>query len=316
MSTEAPNRDKIKIQTPTSLEGGEGEALLKKHLGRGIYVHNVSEVEGKGLEIALGNATPRDLSDCRDRNNVLKFVTVRDVCTLYAEATSSGYYVLDIPDRDDIVEKIREREDEILDRLDFSMAQAIYGHVYDLPDVRNQLNPILELLQWMRREGKISKARLNRAQQSENTNKYLTLLDDLGYVNAKGEMVESDEGLQSADLNEMDREEFGRKFLGDVVQRGYYTIRDQLELSMLGHYQKYAGAYYFDAVQLGDPELWLDTGKVTENLKNQYGEEQDELYVSSKLSELDRVGVLEREGEYVQAEGDVFDQVASETPPV
>lgn len=307
--------DRIKVQDPATIEGGQAEMKIKRHLGRGLYLHDVIELESGNLEIALGNVTPRDLSDCRQRDNVLKFVTIRDVYTIRGEPTGRGYYVIDLPDRSEIVAGIEDREQEILDKLDFSMAQAIYGHVYDLPNVRNQLNPILEILRWVRRE-RLSVERIRSAQRSANTDDYLTLLDNLDYVDIDGRTVVAGERLQAADLQEMDREEFGRTFFGDVVKRGYYTIRDKLDLSMLGHYQKYAGAYYYDAVQRGDRNLWLDTEAIAENMVEQYDERRDPLYIGSKLGELDRVGVLEQDGDFVRATQGVYEQVVRQTPTI
>ena len=316
MSVENSQHNRIKFQNPTSLEDGEEQQKIKNRLGRGVYVHGVSDIGDGELEIALGNATPRDLSDAREQNNVLKFVTIRNVCTLYAEETGSGYYTVELPDREEMVEQIEDREEEIVDKLDFSMAQAIYKDVYNLPDVRNQLNPVLELLQWMRREGTLSISRLDAAQNSGSTRKYLELLDDLGYIDIVDGTANAGELLQSADLQSMDREQFGREFLGDVVQRGYYNMRDNLKLSMLGHYQKYAGAYYFDALQLGDHDLWLDIDKIAENINRRYNSSEDPLRVRSKLADLSRIGVVNQDGDYVQGTEDTYNQLATQAPSV
>lgn len=305
----------LRVEDQAVLEGGEAEIRLKRQLGRGIYIHEVNELPDGDIEIVLGNVVPRNLSDCREQDKVLKFVTLRDVYTLRGEATN-GYYHIRLPERDEVLEGIEEREDEILDKLDYSMAQAIYANVYDLPDVRTQLNPILELLRWVRREGRTTQTRLVDAQRSEKTMAYLRMLENMGYVRRKNREIEAGERLQSADLNEMDREEFGRAFLGDVVQRGYYTIRDQFDMSMLGHYQKYAGAYYYDAIQRGEHGLWLDIETVQENLSDQFDERRDTLYIEEKLADLSNVDVVEQDGEFVRGTSDVFDQVMSQTPAI
>lgn len=305
----------LRVEDQAGLEGGEAEIRLKRQLGRGIYIHEVNELPDGDIEIVLGNVVPRDLSDCREQDNVLKFVTLRDVYTLRGENTN-GYYHIRLPERDAVLEGIKEREDEILDKLDYSMAQAIYANVYDLPDVRTQLNPILELLRWVRREGRTTQTRLVDAQRSEKTIAYLRMLENMGYVRREGRKIEAGKRLQSADLNEMDREKFGRAFLGDVVQRGYYTIRDQFDMSMLSHYQKYAGAYYYDAIQRGEHGLWLDIETVQENLFDQFDERRDTLYIEEKLADLSNVDVVEQDGEFVRGTSDVFNQVMSQTPAI
>lgn len=315
MSTaEASLDDPFKIQNPEALDGGIAETRLKRHLGRGVYVQEVTTLENGDLEITLGNTSPRDLSDCRDRDNVLKFITLRDVFTIRAEATGGGYYVVDLPTRGEVIEGTEQREEEILDKLDFSLAQAIYGKVYDLPKVRTQLNPILQILRWTRNQSNLTVARVDRNQRSGNSREYVDLLESFGYIDVVDGEIQQGERLQSADLHEYDWDEFGRKFLGDVVQRGYMTIRDELGISMLGHYQKYSGAYYYDAVQKGDADLWLDIDKIAENLWEFHGEEKDEFYLHDKLGELDSVDVINKDGDLVQANPSVYKMVASNTP--
>lgn len=304
----------IRVQNPEALQGGHAETRLKRHLGRGVYVHDVHELPNGNLEVSLGNASPRNLSDCRNHDNVLKFITLRDVYTIEAENTGQGIYLIDVPDRSDVIKGIDEREEEIKEKLDFSMAQAIYKHVYDLPAVRTQLNPILQILRAARNRRGLTVSRIDESQRSKNTREYVDLLRNFGYIKVEDREILPGERLQSADLNEYSWDEFGRKFLGDVVRRGYVTIRDELDLSMLGHYQKYSGAYYFDAVQRGKQDLWLDIDTVADNYEKLHGERRDRFYIQDKLGELASVGVIQKDGDFVRSDKDIYEQVAQGTP--
>lgn len=304
----------IRIQNPESLEGGYAELRLKRHLGQGIYVQKFEEIEDGELEISLGHAEPRDLSDCRDRDKVLKFITIQDVHTLRAKPGDSGHYILEIPEREAVFRGVKERENSIKDKLDFSMATAIYKNVYHLSGVRTQLNPILQILRWTRNRSSLPVSEVTDSQNTENSMEYIELLDTFGYIDVEDGIIREGIRLQSADLHEYGWNEFGEKFLGDVVTRGYFTIRDELGMSMLGHYQKYSSAYYFDAIQRGDQDLWLDIDRIQENLLNLHDERVEELYIHDKLGELDSVNVLEKDGEYVKANEDVYQQVAEQTP--
>lgn len=314
VSSNKSSNDAVRVQNPEALEGGRAETRLKRHLGRGVYVHDVHELQNGNLEVSLGNASPRDLSDCREQDNVLKFITLRDVYTIEAENTGQGVYLIDVPDRSDVVDGIDEREKEIKEKLDFSMAQAIYEHVYDLPAVRTQLNPILQILRSARNKRGLTVSRIDENQRSKNTLEYVDLLKNFGYIRIEEGEILPGERLQSADLNKYSWDEFGRKFLGDVVQRGYVTIRDELNLSMLGHYQKYSGAYYFDAVQRGKQDLWLDIDTIADNFEELHGERKDQFYLQDKLGELASVDVIEKDGDFVRSEKDIYEQVARGTP--
>lgn len=314
VTTETSPDDPFRVQNPEALQGGVAETRLKRHLGRGVYVHDIQELSNGNLEISLGNTSPRDMSDCRDHDNVLKFITLRDVHTIEAEDTGNGVYLIDVPDRSEVVKGIEDREEEVKDKLDFSMAQAIYEHVYDLPAVRTQLNPILQILRGARNRSDLTVSQINRNQRSDNTREYVELLENFGYIEVENGVIAPGVRLQSADLNEYDWDEFGRKFLGDVVQRGYVTIRDELGLNMLGHYQKYSGSYYYDAIQRGKEDLWLDIETIADNLEELHGERRDEFYLHNKLGELASVDVIEKDGDYVKSEEDIYEQVARGTP--
>jgi len=314
VTTNATPDEPLRVQNPERLQGGVAETRLKRHLGRGVYVHEVHELPNGNLEVSLGNVSPRELSDCREHDNVLKFITLRDVYTIEAEDTGKGVYLIDIPDREDVVDGIEERETEIKDKLDFSMAQAIYKHVYDLPAVRTQLNPILQILRAARNNRGLTVSKVNDNQRSGNTKEYIELLDNFGYIQVEDGVIKPGVRLQSADLNEYDWDEFGRKFLGDVVQRGYVTIRDEFDLSMLRHYQKYSGSYYYDAIQRGKEDLWLDIETIADNLEELHGERKEEFYLQDKLGELASVNVVKKEGDYVRSEKDIYEQVARGTP--
>ncbi|MDZ7731610.1 MAG: hypothetical protein U5K37_12910 [Natrialbaceae archaeon] len=56
---EHPSDDVLKFREPAALEGGLPEARLKRRLGRGIYVQEVTEQPTGDLVVVLGNATPR-----------------------------------------------------------------------------------------------------------------------------------------------------------------------------------------------------------------------------------------------------------------
>lgn len=314
VTTDTSPDEPFRVQNPEALQGGPAETRLKRHLGRGIYVHDVYELPNGNLEVSLGNVSPRDLSDCRVHDNVLKFITLRDVYTIEAENTGQGVYLINIPERSDVIEGIDEREEEIKEKLDFSMAQAIYKHVYDLPAVRTQLNPILQILRVARQRRGLTVSRMDRNQRSKNTREYVDLLKNFGYIKVEEGEILPGERLQAADLNEYSWDEFGREFLGDVVQRGYVTIRDELNLSMLGHYQKYSGAYYFDAIQRGKEDLWLDVSTVTDNYEELHGERKDQFYIQDKLNELASVDVIQKDGDFVRSEKDVYEQVAQGMP--
>jgi hypothetical protein len=314
MSIESPPSPdgKLKFGSKEQIEGRVSQ-LLKHKYGRGIYVHDQHETSAGDLVLTLGNSVPRNISDKKSEKNILKFVNVHNVFDIQAERTE-GHYLIELPDRDSVYGGFEERQDEILSQLDWSMAKAIYENVFDLPPVRNQLNSIIQILRWTREEPGITTNRINDTQRSNNTKEYLGVLEELGFLKIKDGEVYSGQKLKSADLQRKSGDAFVKAAIGNVVQEGYHILRDELDLRMLSHYPKFANAYYYDAIQLNDPELWLDIDTIQENLKEQWLTHKDELVIADKLRELDRAGVLEKDGEYVRSDSDVFKTVSQEAP--
>lgn len=309
-----PENNRIKFDSPEEIEGTV-EAQLKHRYGRGIFTHDVSETPSGDLVINLGNVIPKDLSDCREKDDVLKFVPVERIYQLHAERVN-GKYILQLPDREEIIEGFEDRQNEIVNQIDQTMARTIYQDISHFGEVHNQLTPIRQILHWVRTRSPIHIQKINKNQRSDQTLDYIDVLDRLGYVSVDDDgMVVADELLDALDLNEVQSENFSEVVLGDVIQRGYTILRDELDLRILSHYPTISGAYYFDAIQREDPELWLDLDAVLENVRTQWGNRFERLYIEEKLAQLSRVGVIEKDGDFVRANPDVYDTVNSSLHP-
>jgi hypothetical protein len=304
--------DKLKFTNSEQI-GTRVESLLKHRYGRGIYIHDSYETTDGDLVLSLGNSIPRNLSDRKEQDRVLKFVNIRDIYTLRAVKTE-GHYLIELPDRDDIYNSFVGRREEILDQMDWSMAKAIYENVFDLPPVRNQLNSILQILRWTGEEPGISVARISDIQRSSRSREYLEVLEELDFLRIEDGNVYAGKKLQEADLRRKSTDEFVKAAIGNVIQEGYHVLRERLDLRMLSHYPKYANAYYYDAIQRGSSDLWLDIDAIAENLEDKWQDRKDPLVIDEKLRDLARAGVLKKDGEFVQANPEVYQRVSQETP--
>lgn len=304
--------DKLKFRTREQVQSSV-EKQLKWEYGRGVYVEEVYETSEGNLVITLGNSIPRNLSDRRNEtDHVLKFVNVRNIYDLTAKKTENAYSI-ELPDREEIYRGFESRRKDIIEQLDFSMAKAIYENVFDLPPVRNQLNSIIQILRWAKEEPGISIERIDAIQRTSNTREYLSVLEELDFLKLENSEVYSGQKLQAANLERQTTDEFVKAAIGNVIQDGYHVLRERLDLRMLSHYPKYANAYYYDALQRQDSDLWLDVETISQNLEEQWFTREDELLIDEKLRDLDRAGVLEKDGSFVKAEETVFQQVNQET---
>lgn len=311
-STGSVNR--LRFQQREQIKRGQPASELKRRYGRGIYVTNISETMDSDLLISLGNSVPKDVSDSLEEDRVLQFINIRDIYTLRGEDTGEGFYTVDLPDRDEVHEGYLQRRQQIIDRLDWSMAKAIYEHVFELTPVKNQLNAIIQIVRWVHEESEIPLARLESAQGSDNTAEYVDVLSDLGFLTVNEGVVMEGEKMRETQLLDLDGEEYVKTVVGNIVKDGYNVLQDQLDLRMLSHYPKFCNAYYYDALQRQTPELHLDIDAITRNYERQYNEDIDSFVVNDKLNELAETNVIQKEGGYVQSNSEVYYRVAEESP--
>lgn len=285
------------------------EQRLRRRYTRGLFVQEYRDSSDGSVLIRLGFAYPRDVSDSRGTDNVMKFINIGGVETLRAKPTGEGHYSAPLPDRKTLHETFQTRRAEMLDRLDWTTAKTIFEQVYELDPVRNQLNSIVQIVKYLRKESPLSVERLNGIQGQANTMEYLRVLSDFDFVRIEDGSVSPGEKIEAVDAVCSSYEEYERQVVGQIIADAYHVLRDELDLRMLSHFPKYANAYYFSAIQKGDPELHLDTDAVRQNLASEWNDDVDPLVLDEKLEQLQSADVLERDGAFVTANDDVYEAV-------
>lgn len=288
------------------------EPQLKYNFGKGVYTHDIAETPSGDLVIHMGNEVMKDLSDCREHDNLIKFVPIDDIYRLKAEKTN-GKFLLELPEREAIIENFQTRKQEIVDRVDVALAEKIYSEVSRYGEVSNQLTPIRQILYWTRTRETLHVHEVHRNQRSEQTTGYLNVLQELGYIYIDEDgLIYQDETLDSLDFGNVSPEKFNEVVLGDVIQRGYKQLVERLDLTILTHYPRISGAYYIDALQRDDPGVWLDLSAILSNLKEYFNAPFfKKLYIEEKLAQLSYQGMIEKEGDFVRAEESVYQDLES-----
>lgn len=331
MSTKVEN-GKLRFGAEADLE--DVECRLKRKYGRGIFVDSYTRSSDDAIFIRLGNAAPKDVSDCREHDRVLKFIEYGSVFTLEAEPVGDGY-LIDLPPRADVYQGFQNSKEKLARRLDRSMAKAIYHNLVDFPPVKNQLGAIASILRTVREEGTVSVGTLHdirgmAERERAKTEKYLRVLEDTEFLvieddhvttgeqdepllrdtrGANGEderTVRAGPNLNAHDEQEIGTDEFNEMVLGQVVQRAYNTLKDELNITLLAHYPKFANSYYFTALEREAPDVRLNVEACRENLASLYGEDEHEITVRQKLDDLARVNVVEKDGDFYVSNDTVY----------
>lgn len=316
MATKNPLSDgKLRFDSEADVEGPV-ERQLKRKYGRGIYVYDYSQSSDGALFIQLGNSAPKDVSDSREHDRVLKFIKYEPIITLQAEPTNNGY-VADLPERSEVYEGFQEQKKKLARRLDRSMAKTIYSHLVKFPAVENQLGAIKGILRTVREESPIELETIHQIRGTdsntrEKTNDYLRLLEDTEFIridegdDENKETVRGGRNLDAHDEHDVGTEEFSKIVLGQVIDKAYSTLKDELNITLLAHYPKYANSYYFTALQRDDPNVRLDAEAAQENLETLYGDDQHSIKVRQKLDDLVEVGVVQEEEGFYRSADDVY----------
>jgi len=305
--------NRLRFNRKQEILNGKAAAELKHRYGRGVYVSDVHETSGDDLVLTLSNSVPRDVSDCREQDRVMQFISIRDIYSIQAETTGEGYYIVDLPSRDDVHNGFVERRQQIIGELEYRVANIIYDNVFELTPVKNQLNAIIQLIRWTRNHHPLTVDRVVEAQRSDNSEEYIQVLADLGFLEVEDREISPGNKIRAADLQQMDEDEFMKHVVGDIVKAGY-NVLDQLDLRMLSHYPRFSNAYYETALQREDPDLWLDVEAVRRNYQRQYGDDVDWLVMNDKLDELEETKVIQKDGEFVQSRTEVYNQLAQGAP--
>ena len=303
--------NKLRFRDKRDILEGKAEADLKHRYGRGVYVNEIHETSDGDLVISLGNSVPKNVSDSIQQDAVMQFVNIPDIYNMKAETTDKGYYIIELPERDDVYDGFVERRDQIINKLDWSMAKAIYENVFELDSVKTQLTPIIQIVRWTHNNPGLTVDRIKNAQNSDNTDSYLKVLSDLNFLE-----IEDGEVFQGKLMNETvlvsKDQDYVKVVVGNIIKHGYNVLTEQYDLGMLAHYPKYSDSYYYSAFQKDDPELHLSVDTIAAKYYDQYGEKKDPLVVNDKLNDLAKTGVIKKDGQHVTANRNVYSQVGGE----
>lgn len=313
-SSAAP-RSVIHFEDPSDLEG-EVEKKLKRRMGGGLFIDKHVVSDNGDITIRLGNVVPMDVSDCRQHDRVINFLTYNRIYEMKAEPTN-GNYVLKLPDRSEIYEGFLARKQQVARRLDRSIAKAIYEELVSFTPVRNQLNGVKNIL-WVVREKQPVAERdiiaMQGKESEEQTRLYLQILKETKFIQQSDGMYYPDSNLNAHDEVDVESDEFSKLVLGQIVEQAFHTLRDEANLTMLSHYPKYAGSYYFSALRRNKYDLKLNVEAIRDNLSVIYGDEEHKFRVEKKLNDLADVDIIHRDDGMFYGNSDVFEQVAGEAP--
>lgn len=334
---------KLRFSDEAEIDNDNVKRRLKRKYGRGIFIDRYTQSSDGAIFIRLGNAAPKDVSDCREHDRVLKFIEYGSIYTLEAEPVGNGY-VIDLPDRKEVYNGFQNRKAKLARRLDRSMARAIYKKLVDFTPVKNQLGAIQSILRTVREESPIEVETLHEIRgttpkEREKTESYIRLLVDTEFLRIEnreqngggqgndhplmqdtrgvqaedGRVIRSGANLDAHDERDIGTEEFNKLVLGQVIDKAYSTLKDELNITLLKHYPTFANSYYFTALERDKPDVKLDIEAAQENLSSLYGRDEHEITVRQKLDDLASVDVVRKEEEFYYSNDEVYQALVEQS---
>ncbi|ELY97446.1 hypothetical protein C481_20391 [Natrialba asiatica DSM 12278] len=293
------------------------ERKLKQIYGSGTYISDYYETEEGNLSIKIGNSFPKDVTDCRPGEEpVIKFIDIDGIAELTGEQVDSRYKI-QIKSREEVSEGLTREKRKLREDLGDAMARATYDKIAQTPAVENQLNPIKQILRWTRLYHPASFEDVRDAQDKDDgkTLQYVQTLETLGFIRFDGKKLYAEDPLNKYDLDDISTKKFNEKILGEVVERGYKQLSEQLGLNILRHLPKFANGYYFDAIERNDPDLHLDLDSIRSNIVDLYGYQSGlhDWVLRDKMDELVSLKILDDEEDYYHANEKTFYKVAERT---
>lgn len=289
---------------------------LQQIYGSGTYLTDVYVADNGNISIKIGNSFPKDVTDCRpNEERVIKFIDVDGIAELSGVMEEGGCKI-QLKSREEVSEGLENKKRELRENLSDAMARATYDKIAKTPAVENQLNPIKQILRWTRLYHPASFKEMKDAQDKEDdkTYKYVKTLETLGFVRFDGKKVYAEDPLNKYDLEDISTKKFNEKILGEVVERGYKHLSEQLGLNILRHLPKFANGYYFDAVEKNDPNLHLDLNTIRDNIQHLYGYQSGlhKWVLRDKMDELVTLDILSNENGYYYANQNTFNKITKE----
>lgn len=105
-------RSRLREDPPRVESVDQLSAAVRHAVGTHTHVHDMDYLPDGGAVAYLGVSMARDTTDAAQGNREITFVNIAPVGAIMAEPVpEDDEYVLDIPDRDDLTEALRRREE-------------------------------------------------------------------------------------------------------------------------------------------------------------------------------------------------------------
>lgn len=285
-------------------------SLLKHRLGYGVFISRTVDCETGGIDKILGVYIPRIIDDCKTGNRVIKFLRFDSVGLLEIKHSDNGFKLF-LPSIEELNAKLTNKMSNLVFSVESSLLQNTYQRLVEIPVINNSLNPIREILIQLYDNNVINFYDFLKYREERKVLAYVSFLENLELVRRDGNNIIA--GNRFTLMEEMLKKEDERKIydtlLADVLRNGFDYIREYFKLTSLTPYIRWSTSYYLPSIQ-SRTCLSLNQNALMNHYYQIYQIKPKEGKISNQISHLVRVGILNKEDNFITGNKDIIDKLS------
>lgn len=285
----------------------ELERDLLASIGNGVFVERIHQTAGDAIQAKVGAVVPEIVQDPSTDEKVVSFLRHEGVSRL--RFTEEGDEMVSEPlDRGVFGEKLEGKRQNLVRRAEETLLNVTKEKIAKVQPVGVGLNPIREILIQVNEHDSFEVTK-------EKHRRYVPLLTGLGYVEAEGPILRPAEDLQKFEQAKgeiLNSPEFYDALLGEILQRGYSELVENLGVQHVTPIVRLATTYYWLSAQYGEPlDLGPDDFRTSvKKLHRDYSIQRWK--VENYLIEMDRAGILNRKNGSYTRDQDIWEDYQEE----
>lgn len=273
-----------------SLERETVQLALRQNLGHACYVSSVSS-DRKSPMVQVGVVRSDLVHHGRTDESIALFAKLPDVYALQATKAPKGFKLTIPDDLDPILTS--KRYNLLLESHERGLLSETYRDLVKIDEVSLAMRPIKRILvDATEFGGYIPGRRRGRKRVDDREPKYLSFLEQLGFIKLEGGRYVQGPGLEIAVAPDTPGPMVYETFLGMVLQRGSAYLTSVLNLAMIVPFLRVENAYYWPA-HLAHTKLEFTRDGLRSAYRSFYGARRDRIMFDDKVQSLTETGVLE-----------------------
>jgi hypothetical protein len=281
--------------------------IVKNRLGYGVYVSKYPTPDSP--IVVLGVNIPKIIDDSKTEERTIRFLKFDSIGAFEVEKENQMLKVI-LPDVERLKLTVSDKMSKLVFGVERSLLEETYHKLVRISFVQMALNPIQEVLVSLYESGgELSIERLYRYREKIKMDKYLSFLERLELIrNNKGSIVCGNKfNIMEAEIKKAKKDEQAlyNALLADVLRGGFSYISEYLRLFSILPFIRWSTSYYMPSIER--QELFsMDEPALIKSYRKIYVKKPLEIKATNHINELVSVGILHREGRFLNGDEGIF----------